>query len=573
MPASQPAYFHLQEFADVGVPLVGGRLYTYAQGTTAFKAAFTDPAGVVPQTYTADGLGGQYIALNARGELPAALYLGQGSYDITLKRADGSTAWTRRADPTGDGAAALAAAGGTALVSGTWFGGVIAAISALAAAGGAALIGFLQAGAGALSRSIQDKLRERKSVKDFGVVGDGIADDTAAIQKVRDFLLNELAAGRRYRMIWPSGIYSYTVSPNWNIPRLWMENDGEVVLRYKGVGDAFIVNDTDYVGLYNMHVGHFIIEAPSNALNGVHVTSAHHSVFDFAVRGCGTGSAGLLVNFSVCNEYKIIVSNNENGGIQGWYKGANGIEAKPYYGVFLDQRNVNEAATANYFPNPILEGTGYGAWLQNAVGNTFTSGTMEGCPLKGLNLQPGASHNVFYNVDFEANPVHDIYCLGNYNEFHQCQTMNLVAFDGTANGNHMVGGIHQQIALTAATVRNRIRSLIFNRFSTAGYTKIMDTSGRQNIIRDVTCYLDGSTTNGDPDAFGVVVGPTPFTYTNATRQPLLAGWGGGTVSAGSLKRGANQITVGTTQGNVVLMPGDQLILDYTVLPTLSIFPQ
>jgi hypothetical protein len=43
-------------------------------------------------------------------------------------------------------------------------------------------ITFLQAGAGAVTRTAQSKMRETVSVLDFGAVGNGVADDTAAIQ-------------------------------------------------------------------------------------------------------------------------------------------------------------------------------------------------------------------------------------------------------------------------------------------------------------------------------------------------------------------------------------------------------
>lgn len=51
----------------------------------------------------------------------------------------------------------------------------------LASPGGASLVGFKQKGAGALLRAVKDKLQESVSVKDFGAVGDGIADDTVAV--------------------------------------------------------------------------------------------------------------------------------------------------------------------------------------------------------------------------------------------------------------------------------------------------------------------------------------------------------------------------------------------------------
>lgn len=54
----------------------------------------------------------------------------------------------------------------------------------LSASSGAAHVGFIASGTGAVTRTMQDKAREFISVKDFGAVGDGTTDDTAAFLAV-----------------------------------------------------------------------------------------------------------------------------------------------------------------------------------------------------------------------------------------------------------------------------------------------------------------------------------------------------------------------------------------------------
>lgn len=88
---------------------------------------------------------------------------------------------------------------------------------------GAALVGFLQAGAGAVGRTMLDKAREVVSVKDFGAVGDGVTDDTAAIQAAIDAVYaGSLQGGSLY---FPKGNYLVTSSIHQR-PRVNFVGDG-----------------------------------------------------------------------------------------------------------------------------------------------------------------------------------------------------------------------------------------------------------------------------------------------------------------------------------------------------------
>lgn len=79
-------------------------------------------------------------------------------------------------------------------------------LNSIAASSGSSMVGFLQSGTGAVARTLQAKGRDSVSVKDFGAVGDGIADDTEAIQKC----INAVSNSMRRIVYFPAGRYNYT---------------------------------------------------------------------------------------------------------------------------------------------------------------------------------------------------------------------------------------------------------------------------------------------------------------------------------------------------------------------------
>lgn len=109
----------------------------------------------------------------------------------------------------------------------------------LAASGGANLLGFMQNGSGAAATTVQARLREVISIKDFGAVGDGVTDDTAAIQAACSAANYSLTASKD--VFFPSGTYlinsTVTVNPNYtdgSVPQIIGEGAANTIIKAGG---------------------------------------------------------------------------------------------------------------------------------------------------------------------------------------------------------------------------------------------------------------------------------------------------------------------------------------------------
>lgn len=135
-----------QFFTNTGAVLTGGKLYTYAAGTTTPQATYTNSSGATAWTNP--------IILDAAGRV-------SGSGEIWI---DALTTYKFVLTDSND--VLIATYDNVSTLTNTT----------------SALVSYTPPGTGAVTRTVQDKLRETISVKDFGAKGDGVNDDTAEIQ-------------------------------------------------------------------------------------------------------------------------------------------------------------------------------------------------------------------------------------------------------------------------------------------------------------------------------------------------------------------------------------------------------
>jgi parallel beta-helix repeat protein len=248
----------------------------------------------------------------------------------------------------------------------------------------ASLVSYDQGGTGAAIRSVQAKLRESVSVKDFGAVGDGVADDTAAIQAA----FSSLSANSN--IVFPNGNYVISDSITCSTSALRIIGTGATITQTGSFKKSLNINacsnvrveGLSFVGKGTEHSG------GSSSYNGVAAVHMTAGCSDIEIVGCVmTNHAGGTIRWTG-NGTRFRISGNRINGIGT----SGGIVAGDNNGDFAIASFSSSADVDISISGNIVSGTCFGIGLTNHSGCVISNNIVSAIPGQhGIYLNRGSA--------------------------------------------------------------------------------------------------------------------------------------------------------------------------------------
>lgn len=257
-----------------GDPLAGGKLYTYAAGTTTPQITYTSNTGLVSNSNP--------IILDSAGRTPEQIWLSEGiSYKFVLKTS-----------------ADVQIGSYDNITSINDFSSVY---SALSASSGSSLIGFIQSGANTVARTVQSKLRDVLCVFDFmtsaqvtavqtnNYTGVSVTDITTAVKNAVT-----TAAGRL--LYFPAGTYKLNDTVSYNGASIF----GFTCAGMKILGDGMNLTIFDHQAANKP-----LFDIDSGSHGGSYTASMGSILSNFAITN--STSTASATGIRVLNAYEVLL--------------------------------------------------------------------------------------------------------------------------------------------------------------------------------------------------------------------------------------------------------------------------
>ena len=509
--------FAAQFFDNNGVILSGGKIYTYAAGTTTPQATYTSASGVTPhanpiildsagrvpggEIWLTDGLVYKFVIETATSillgtydnitgvnsnfvnytvqEEVITATAGQTVFNLsTINYTPGTNSLTVYIDGVNQyvGDSYLETDSDTVtFTAGLHVGAEVKFTTAIQTTTGAVnadIVAYDPPFTGGVATTVEDKLEQYVSVKDFGAVGDGVVDDTAAIQAA-------IASGKP--IYFPKPSVAYTTSQTITITTpTFLYADPETRVKLTAADSAVIEIDYTNGGPFFDHTGsieNFVLDGNGNAVDGLSLKAVISANFP-NIRVTNVTGAGLHMHWAqLCYFENFTVSDNVES-----------FTTTPVNGVLAD----TASCSANTFTNICIEKvSGAGIKGVSLVNSLFLNGTSEGNDTTGIELgeTPAgalvAIGNTFVGMDLEVNPTADIICYASSgsNDFIGLKagfSSGAVQLKAGTNRNFFNGGVTGGFAIEAGADNNTITSV-----SLLGVSATITDAGAGNRVNDV----------------------------------------------------------------------------------------
>jgi hypothetical protein len=263
----------------------------------------------------------------------------------------------------------------------------------------ASAITYNQGGTGAQDRTVRGKLQDTVSVKDFGAVGDGVTDDTAAIQAAID---------SGFSVFFPKGNYKITSSLKVTAAKYWGEGSGKSIIKCSSC-HAFEVENN-------------VLDRPACVIEAIGVDSLSNSCddkFAFYLGGVASGAAAVYNSGFTVTDCEV----GRNGRMGGGFYIKDAFRVNVYNVGMTDVSRMIQlvgSVVQTYFNRVISNNDSAASTLSkygiSTEAATYSSGTLvpencvfENCAYirgeRGISHQAGGSNMIFTNFDTEASAI------------------------------------------------------------------------------------------------------------------------------------------------------------------------